>query len=256
MTERGRRARDMDTLAEFLGVRDVPELTQEALREKYGFSQADVMVLFGGSILCGGDVLAQAMRERVAKKYIIVGGEGHTTQALRDLVQREYPQIKTAGLAEAQVYAEYLKLVHGLEADALECRSTNCGNNITNLLALMAGMGLECRSVILVQDATMQRRMAAGLRRHAPQILPISFASYRVLLSDENSVMPRGMWDEERYLSLLLGEIPRLRDDERGYGPKGKGFIAHEEIPREVEEAFLRLSKEAAVREADPAYAG
>jgi len=51
-------AENVDILAEFLGVRDVPELTQSALRQKYGFAQADVMVLFGGSILCGGDVLA------------------------------------------------------------------------------------------------------------------------------------------------------------------------------------------------------
>lgn len=36
------------------------------MRQAYGCPQADVMVLFGGSILAGGDVLAQAMQNGAA----------------------------------------------------------------------------------------------------------------------------------------------------------------------------------------------
>ncbi|WFO09213.1 hypothetical protein MAY76_13230 [Edwardsiella ictaluri] len=43
-------------------------------------------------------------------------------------------------------------------------------------------------------------------------------------------------------MSLLLGEIPRLRDDERGYGPRGRDFIAHVTIPDTVEAAFTRVA--------------
>jgi len=66
-----------------------------------------------------------------------------------------------------------------------------------------------------------------------------------------------GMWDMERYISLLLGEIPRLTDDENGYGPNGKDFIAHVEIPLEVKEAFESLCENYSnlVREANPLYA-
>ena len=32
-----------------------------------------------------------------------------------------------------------------------------------------------------------------------------------------------------------MGEVPRLRDDEHGYGPLGRGFIAHVDVPDEVE---------------------
>ena len=42
------------------------ELTPEQLYRKYQIRQADVLVLFGGSILCGGDVLADAMKRDVA----------------------------------------------------------------------------------------------------------------------------------------------------------------------------------------------
>jgi hypothetical protein len=38
-----------------------------------------------------------------------------------------------------------------------------------------------------------------------------------------------------------MGEIPRLRDDKEGYGPRGKGFIVHVDIPDEVEEAWRRV---------------
>lgn len=32
----------------------------------------------------------------------------------------------------------------------------------------------------------------------------------------------QGLWPVERYLSLLTGELPRLRDDSDGYGPAGE----------------------------------
>ena len=66
-----------------------------------------------------------------------------------------------------------------------------------------------------------------------------------------------GMWEIDRYISLLMGEIPRLADDENGYGPKGKAFIAHVEIPVEVKKAFHELQKiyPGFVREANPLFA-
>ena len=54
-----------------------------------------------------------------------------------------------------------------------------------------------------------------------------------------------------------MGEIPRLSDAPDGYGPAGKNFIAHVDIPPEVAEAFSELKKEygGMVREANPMYA-
>ncbi|MBR5868862.1 MAG: YdcF family protein [Clostridia bacterium] len=249
----------INVLGCFCGMRDIPELTRSALQEKYGFPKADVMVLFGGSILAGGDLLAGAMANRVAKTYIVVGGEGHTTQTLRDVVKAEYPEIETEGLSEAEVYAHYLKRVYGVAPDYLETASTNCGNNITNLLNLMKENGVEWKNVILCQDATMQRRMDAGMRKYAPEGTNIvNFATYRVSVKDGGYTSEiRGMWNIDRYVNLLMGEIPRLRDDEQGYGPKGKKFIEHVDIPEEVEAAFWVLQEVfgTETREANPLYA-
>lgn len=72
-------AEDVNILGAFCGKRDLNTLTQTELKDKYGIMQADVMVLFGGSIICGGDILAEAILNKVSKKYVIVGGSGNTT---------------------------------------------------------------------------------------------------------------------------------------------------------------------------------
>ena len=50
------------------------------------------------------------------------------------------------------------------------------------------------------------------------------------------------MWPVDRYLSLILGEVPRLRDDAKGYGPAGRDFIVHVDFPPSVEQAWQVLS--------------
>lgn len=256
-------AHQINTLGRFCGRRDVPDLTSANMQSHFKLAQADVMVLFGGSILCGGDVLAKAIQDRIAKTYIIVGGAGHTTQTLRASMRRFYPEIKTAGLPEAEVFAGYLKHRYGLVPDYLECDSTNCGNNITNLLALLEKYRIAHHSIILCQDATMQRRMDAGLRRHCPaDTVIINYAAYEatVVVKEDRLTYAEdiwGMWDVERYISLLMGEIPRLCDNAKGYGPNGRHFIAHVEIPQDVLKAFdsLKVDYGSAIRAANPLYA-
>lgn len=240
-------AKAINTLGRFCGLRDVDRLDRRILAEKYGFDQADVFVLFGGSILAGGDILAHVIQSQIAKTCVIVGGAGHTTDTLRQTVSREYPCIETAGLSEAEIFQQYIGQVHGCHADYLETKSTNCGNNITNLLDLLKEKHIEYGSMILCQDATMQNRMDAGLRKYMPDNLTIiNFASYHALVEEAQgrlrfSDIIHGMWDMDRYINLLMGEIPRLQDDTNGYGPNGKGFIARVEIPQEVLDAFSFL---------------
>ena len=253
----------INTLGRFCGQRDIERPERGMLRERYGFDQADVFVLFGGSVLEGGDVLAGVIREQLASVTVIVGGAGHTTETLRTTVHHAYPDIETAGLPEAVIFQKYLEKVHGLKADFLETESTNCGNNITNLLELIRNRGIACRSMILCQDASMQKRMDAGFRKHAPNDMTvINYAAYRAVVEEKDGALRytapiHGMWDMDRYVHLLMGEIPRLMDDENGYGPKGKGFIAHTDVPEDVLRAFHVLQDVygGKIREANPLYA-
>ena len=253
-------AENINTIADFCAPRDFSSLTQAAMQDAVSTPQVDVMVLFGGSILAGGDVLAEAIKNKIAHTYVIVGGAGHTTETLRQRVHAEYPAIETANLPEAEVFQRYLRTVHGCEADYLETASTNCGNNISYLLDLLHAHGVPCRSLVLTQDATMQRRMAAGLAKMAPDIRCLNYAAYRaeVVVQDNTLAYAQnihGMWDIDRYVNLLMGEIPRLTDDADGYGPRGKNFIGHVDVPTEVRAAYAALQPVYGIRAANPAFA-
>ena len=51
-------AEAVSILGNFCGPRDIDKLTTAALQSKYHFPRVDVAVLFGGSILAGGEVFA------------------------------------------------------------------------------------------------------------------------------------------------------------------------------------------------------
>ena len=68
------------------------------------------------------------------------------------------PEFKTV---EADMMAAHLRHKHEIERVLLERASTNCGNNVTLARDLTFHHGLRPRTVALVQDPTMQRRMDA-----------------------------------------------------------------------------------------------
>lgn len=156
-----------------------------------------------------------------------------------------------------------MKHVYGCKADYLETKSTNCGNNITYLLDLLKENNISFNSIILSQDASMQRRMAAGLKKYVKDdVIIINYATYCAKVLNQNDELVykeniHGMWTIERYVNLLMGEIPRLSDDANGYGPNGKNYIAHVDIPENVKIAFeeLKMAFGSETREANPLYA-
>jgi uncharacterized SAM-binding protein YcdF (DUF218 family) len=253
----------INTLVRFCARRDVPALTRAALRS-VAVAPADVAILFGGTIVAGADAFAGAMREQVASRYMIVGGQGHTTGALRSSLRLRMGWSDTGSSTEAALLDRYLRERHGLAADLLEHDSTNCGSNARNAVALLRARRLPHDRLILIQDATMQQRMDAAFRRHVdPATQLISYASHQttVTLTDGRLTYqspPEGMWPVDRYVALLMGEVPRLTDDANGYGPAGRGFIAHVDVPPEVQRAFayLRETTDFAARAADAQWAG
>lgn len=243
-------AQAINTLVRFLARRDVAELTPAALG-----GVADVAILFGGSIVAGADLFAAAMRAGAARRCLIVGGEGHTTDALRRVLGDDRPG------SEAALFDRYLRRRHGLAADLLEEESTNCGTNVTNALALLRAEGVRHDRLVLIQDASMQQRMDAGFRRHArPGTGIVNFAAHQTVVDELLAYVdpPAGMWPLDRYVPLLMGEVPRLTDGPDGYGPAGRDFIAHVDVPAEVHAAVDLLTRATgfATRTADARWAG
>ena len=131
-------------------------------------------------------------------------------------------------------------------------------------LAKLKEADISAKSLLIMQEPSMQRRMYAGFAKELkgqPDALILNYAPYLPILYAKNGSLRFlrqywGLWDIKHYVTLLLGDISRLRDDENGYGPKGKGFISHVDIPPEVENAFhfLNSSHLGTVRTANPAF--
>ncbi|AKP67354.1 hypothetical protein [Companilactobacillus ginsenosidimutans] len=241
------KSQDINKIANFLSQRDIPNLEVETLKSQYGVTRFDVCVLFGGSIITGGNLFAQAIKNQIAKHYVIVGGAGHTTPDLIKVVNELYPELDITGMSEAEIFQRYIQHKYNVQADCLETKSTNCGNNIDNLLSLLDVHKINLQTILMMQDSTMMLRMTARMNKMAPNVLVTDFSTYQAEVEEVNGELQftekiPGMWSMEHYISLLLGEISRLTDDENGYGPKGENFILHVDIPSDVDAAYKRLS--------------
>jgi hypothetical protein len=174
---------------------------------------------------------------------------------------------------EASLFAKILTNVGAVPSSAIrvEDQSTNCGQNaelavpiIKEMLAdtqqpsgssgsvASGGCDLDrsptsvARPVIwLFQDPTMQRRTLLSFSLHARRVFAGRSTPLFMGCSPPFETPPQYplTHTRDRYLSLLLGEVPRLRDDEQGYGPRGRGFIdSNGPIPDEVLAAHAELA--------------
>jgi hypothetical protein len=204
---------------------------------------------------------------------VLCGGIGHSTPLLRNAICDAYPDIKpneVVGLPEARIFERAMRMAWPNLCDRIdrgeivymvEEESTNCGANANLAVDMMVSRKISPESLIIVQDPTMMRRTIASfekaydtLKTHSKpkQIIPWStFAPHLSLnheaviwditdFCDQNASVEE-LWKMDRFLGLIIGEIARLNDDVDGYGPNGKGFIGHVDIPEEVLESWMRI---------------
>ncbi|OCA97003.1 YdcF family protein [Clostridium beijerinckii] len=240
----------INKVSEFLAVRDISTLNPKELERKFGFKKVDILVLLGNSIPYTVQCAVNAWKNNICDKILISGGIGHSTQILRDEIRRssEFNSIKVDGRPEADIFFDIMTKIYGVNSDKIiiENKSTNCGDNAKKTIELLRKLNIEYKSLILIQDPTMQLRTFASFSKYtySDNVKLINYAPF-IPKIDMNLKLSNtginGIWDDKRYLELLMGEIPRLRDNENGYGPNGKGFIVHVDIPREIEEAYNSL---------------
>jgi uncharacterized SAM-binding protein YcdF (DUF218 family) len=191
-------------------------------------ARVDVLLLFGGSLPDAWDSAADLVQQDRVGTLVLVGGVGHTTDALREVLGESDQSAES----EADLMAAYLRREHGVTDVLLERRSRNCGENVVLARDEVLAAGLSPRTVALVQDPSMQRRMDAVFRLAWPEATGLNRPGPR---------RGRWAWPQDRWVALVMGEVPRLRDDEDGYGPNGAGFQAHVDVPPEVESAHAAL---------------
>ncbi|XBS68989.1 YdcF family protein [Acerihabitans sp. KWT182] len=244
-------AADINQLATFLSCDQTGAATPRQLADA---GKADLLVLLGNAVLTTAERAFRAMSLGVAPKMLIAGGKGHATDLLYQAVARHpvYYGVATAGRSEAEILKDIGKNYFGLP-DAmilLENQSVNCGDNALRARQVLTAAGERPRTLILTQDPLMQRRADASFRlvwQDSPDVRFINWPTLvpGVVVQGDRAVWSDGdcanAWPLARFASLLLGEIPRLRDAPGGYGPSGAGFIAHVDIPPHIEAAYARL---------------
>lgn len=251
---------DVNDIAVFLACNQIPDLNSA--------EPVDCIVLCGSAILHCAETVFRALESRpdLAKTLVICGGIGHSSPLLYEAIAKNakykalYPEIN--GFPEARILDMILSEFYASSTIRQSCKvlvedqSTNCGSNAIETRRTLEASGIETpQSFIIVQDPTMSLRTLAGFEKayagaeRTPTFTACSTFVPKVSTSEHGliyctaGVDASGLWDIERILDLLLGEIPRLRDDENGYGPRGKGFIPHVEVPASVMAAWERLRR-------------
>jgi len=242
----------INALAAFLARRDIPSLAAAP--------RCDAIVVCGSAVLATVRAAVELLRAGAAPRILFSGGVGHSTPLLYAAVAADPALAGRVDAAAPRSEAAVLRDVAvalGAPRYALlvEEASSNCGANAALSRAALAAAGLPAPSALLiVQDPTMQRRTHASfelafagsetaLYSWAPFVPTVAAAAAG---GAPLGLEPRGVWDDERFLALLLGEVPRLRDAPGGYGPSGAGFIAHVDIPAAVAAAHEEVARVAA----------
>ncbi|MEI5992006.1 hypothetical protein A5881_003545 [Enterococcus termitis] len=209
----------------------------------------DLAILAGNSLPYLADELISLYKQGAASRFMLVGGIGHATVFL----QRNFQKIgvDVCYKSETDMYLDYFKFKYAIDKERFltENTSTNSGENALFSLKVAEAAGIAPKKVLLLEDPLLQRRIKATFEKEW-QDTKATFTNYVPLipfvkevgdsLLFENSQFD-GLWDKEYFLSLVLGEIPRLRNDKNGYGPNGSNYIGTVDIPESVEQSYEKL---------------
>ena len=221
----------------------------------------DAIALLGNQVIATLTAACALMQRSPSATLVLSGGAGHSTRPLyENLCNSGYGAFLWRGLivesmAEAEMYAVVAQMTFGIPASRIlvENRSTNSAENCRFSLELLQQANRRLDSVLILQDPTMQRRSMLTWEREAESagvnarafshavFVPRVEPGHDGLLQFHGD-QAQGSWTMERFLSLLIGEVRRLRDNEDGYGPRGRNYLPHVEIPEVVLESYLRVS--------------
>ncbi|PNS19305.1 hypothetical protein CAC42_2482 [Sphaceloma murrayae] len=246
-----RLAKDINLVSNYLAQSDI---------ESLGTSEpVDCIAICASQVLHQATALFRILEARpnLTTTLVLVGGIGHSTQAIYDAVAAHphYRTLATAVTGQPEARVLDLILTHFFDKRKLESsgcrvlledRSTNGGANATETKRVLDEAGLSPpKTCLVVQDQTMLRRSVATFEKVYENVeSPPRFLAWPVFVpvmrfqDDELDYDVQGvegpLWPKDRFYSLLVGEVRRLRDDENGYGPRGTGFIGHVHVPADV----------------------
>lgn len=179
---------------------------------------ADIGIGVGSHDLGVAIYAAELFRRKLFPRIVFTGANAPTT------IQR-FPR------GEAVHYREHaLSLGVPERAILVESKATNTGENITFTRELLARLGIPVASAVFVSRPYQQRRVFATCRKLWPELdvicasQPLGLAEYIAAIGDA-----------DRVINMLVGDTQRVMDY-----PK-RGFAIEQEVPAEVESAYVEL---------------
>ena len=249
----------LNQICRYLAVDDFAHgaIRSEGLLRRTGRRQFDIVAVFGNQVLATITEACSLVAEGLGDRLLLSGGRGHSTDFLLHNVAKSarYGHLLkkgciAEGLSEAEIFSAIAQQEFGIPRAKIltDTKSTNTGQNARHSLELIEGHPPRARHMLVMQDPIMQRRtmltLSLAAQNLAERPLLFSRAVFIPLVEWEGHGRVRlapiedQPWQEDRFLSLVLGEIRRLRNDEQGYGPRGRGFIPAIDIPAEVMSGF------------------
>ena len=224
-------------------------------------SGIDAIALLGNQVIATLTAACTLTQRSPGASLLLSGGAGHSTPLLYDnLRASSYGGLVRQGqvretMAEAEMYAAIAQAAFQIPASRIliENRSRNSAENARYSIQILRDSQRRHETILVLQDPTMQRRSIVTWAREAEiagwEARTLSHAVFVPAVEPDSDGRLRfaagqseGTWTMERFLALILGEIMRLRDDRDGYGPRGRNFLPHVEIPGQVIESYERVS--------------
>ena len=268
---KAQQADDINTLSTFLANSQISDL--HSLDKSI-----DVIVSCVSSVLFPTTALFQHLRSnpRLTRSLLLCGGKGHSTPHIyaaiksHPLYSRIYDEI--VNLPESHVLLMVLDTFFegkslrdaGLQV-FVEDKSTNCGANAVETKRVLESVGIiSPKTIVLYQDCTMSLRTKAGFDcvyegtgteilcwpgwmpivkaagDHEKEDKEVIFDVARISKEAGRVVEEGELWSMQRFLGLIVGEIPRFE----AYGPRGSRSVVDVQIPERVRSAWERLKED------------
>ena len=122
-------------IIEFLAVRDIAQMSKDALKQACGASVTDVIIALGSDLPVVAETACELYKAGYGEKLMFCGGIGHSTVNLKKKVAKIL-NVETDQLpeSEAEIYACLAKDKYQIESSSIfmDKTSTNTSENIKN----------------------------------------------------------------------------------------------------------------------------
>ena len=148
-------------IIEFLAVRDIKQMSAEALKKTCGAPAADVIIALGSDLPVVAETACELYKAGYGEKLMFCGGIGHSTINLKRKVAKIL-DVKPDQLpeSEAEIYACLAKDKYQIESSSIfmDKTSTNTSENIKNTIQIFKNHTIKHQNMILIQDPILQKR--------------------------------------------------------------------------------------------------